>query len=42
VNAQFKQELAGIAAEYKKIVDVEAPAFAGLLKRNGVGSSIVP
>ena len=42
VNAQFKQELAAIAAEYKKIVDVEAAGFAAMLKRSGVGASIVP
>jgi hypothetical protein len=41
VNAGFKQELAAIAAEYKKIVDVEAPAFSALLKKNGV-TAIVP
>ncbi len=41
VNAGFKQELAAIAAEYKKIVDVEAPAFSALLKKNGV-TTIVP
>jgi photosystem II stability/assembly factor-like uncharacterized protein len=41
VNAQFKQELVAIAAEYKKIIDVEAPGFAALLKRNGV-AAIVP
>jgi photosystem II stability/assembly factor-like uncharacterized protein len=36
VNAGFKQELAAVAAEYKKIVDAEAPAFGELLKRNGI------
>jgi hypothetical protein len=41
VNAGFKQELAAIAAEYKKIVDVEAPTFSALLKKNGV-TTIVP
>ena len=41
VNAGFKQELAAIAAEYKKIVDVEAPAFSSLLKKSGV-TTIVP
>jgi hypothetical protein len=43
VNAQFKQELAAIATDYKKIIDIDAPAFTALLKRNGVvTSSIVP
>jgi hypothetical protein len=42
VNAQFKQELAAIAADYKKIIDEDAPAFAALLKRNGVVASVVP
>ena len=43
VNAGFKQELAAIAAEYKRIVDVEAPAFSALLKQNGVAATpIVP
>ena len=42
VNAGFKQELAAIAAEYKKIVDVEAPAFSALLKQNGIAESAVP
>jgi hypothetical protein len=42
VNAGFKQELAAVAAEYKKIIDAEAPTFAELLKRNGVVTEIVP
>jgi len=42
VNAGFKQELAAVAAEYKKIVDGDAPAFVELLKRNGVVTEIVP
>ena len=43
VNAGFKHELAAIAAEYKRIVEVEAPAFSALLKQNGItASSIVP
>lgn len=41
VNAGFKQELAAIAAEYKKIIDSDAPAFAALLKQNGI-AAIVP
>jgi hypothetical protein len=39
VNEGFKQELAAIAAEFKHIVDVEAPAFSGLLKQNGTAIS---
>jgi len=31
VNAGFKQELATVAAEYKKILDADAPAFADML-----------
>jgi hypothetical protein len=31
VNAGFKQELATVAAEYKKIFDADAPAFADML-----------
>ena len=42
VNAGFKQELAAVAAEYKKIVDADAPTFAELLKRNGVVTEIIP
>lgn len=42
VNAGFKQELAAVAGEYKKVVDTDAPAFAELLRRNGVVSDIVP
>jgi hypothetical protein len=42
VNAGFKQELAAIAAEYKRIVDVEAPAFTAMLKQNGVAASVIP
>jgi hypothetical protein len=42
VNAGFKQELAAIAVEYKKIIAADSPAFAELLKRNGVVTEIVP
>jgi hypothetical protein len=42
VNDGFKQELAAIAAEFKRIVDVDAPAFSGLLKQNGVATAAVP
>jgi len=42
VNAGFKQELAGVAGEYKRIVDAEAPAFSDILKKNGVATEIVP
>jgi hypothetical protein len=42
VNAGFKQELAAVAAEYKKIIDADAPTFAELLKRNGVVTEIIP
>jgi hypothetical protein len=42
VNAGFRQELAAIEAEFKHIVDVDAPAFSGLLKQNGVASAAVP
>jgi hypothetical protein len=38
VNDGFKKELAAIAADFKRIVDVDAPAFSGLLKQNGVAS----
>jgi len=41
-NAGFKQELATIAAEYKRIMDVDAPAFSALLKQNGIAASVVP
>lgn len=36
VNNGFKQELAAIAAEYKRLLDTDAPAFNTLLKQNGV------
>jgi hypothetical protein len=39
VNDGFRQELAAIAAEFKHIVDVDAPVFSGLLKQNGVAVS---
>jgi hypothetical protein len=42
VNDGFKQELAAIAAEFKRLVDVDAPAFSGLLKQNGIASAVVP
>jgi photosystem II stability/assembly factor-like uncharacterized protein len=42
VNDGFRQELAAIAAEFRHIVDVDAPAFSGLLKQNGVASAAVP
>lgn len=42
VNAGFEQELAAIAAEYKRIADADAVAFVELLKRNGVVTEIVP
>ena len=42
VNAGFKQELAAVAGEYKKIMDAEAPAFSELLKKNGVVADIIP
>ena len=42
VNNGFKQELAAIAAEYKKIVDTELPAVNARLKQNGVAVTIAP
>ena len=42
VNEGFRQQLAAIAAEFKHVVDVDAPAFTGLLKQNGVASASVP
>jgi hypothetical protein len=39
VNEGFRQELAAIAAEFKHIIDVDAPAFSGLLKQNGVATA---
>jgi hypothetical protein len=42
VNAGFKQELAAIAAQYKQLIDVDAPAFSALLKQNGIAETVVP
>jgi hypothetical protein len=42
VNEAFRQELAAIAADFKRIVDVDAPAFSALLKQNGVATALVP
>ena len=42
MNTGFKQELAAIAAEYKQIMDMEAPAINALLKKNGVTVVIKP
>lgn len=42
VNDGFKEELAAIAAAYKQILDIDAPAFTALLKRNGVVTGIQP
>jgi hypothetical protein len=42
VNAGFKQELAAVAAEYKKIIDGDAVTLADLLKRSGIVTEIVP
>jgi hypothetical protein len=40
VNNGFKQQLAAIEAEFKRLMDVDAPVFSGLLKQNGV--AVVP
>ena len=40
VNDGFKQELAAIAAQYKRIADTELPAMNALLKQNGVAVTI--
>jgi photosystem II stability/assembly factor-like uncharacterized protein len=40
VNAEFKQQLAAIAAQYKKLVDTEEPAINALLKQNGIATTI--
>ena len=40
VNAGFKQDLAAIAAEYKKLVNSDAPAINALLKQNGIATTI--
>jgi len=42
VNNGFKQELAAISVEYKKITDTDAPAINALLKQNGVAVTIAP
>jgi hypothetical protein len=42
VNEEFKQELATIAAEHKKLVDVDIPAFNAMLKQRGVATVIRP
>jgi photosystem II stability/assembly factor-like uncharacterized protein len=42
VNAGFRQELAAIAAQYKQLIDVDAPAFGTLLKQNGIAETVVP
>ena len=42
VNAGFKQELAAVASDYKKIIDSDATGFVELLKRNGVATAILP
>lgn len=42
VNNEFKQELAGIAAEFKQITDTDLPAMNAQLKQNGLTVVITP
>ncbi len=42
VNAEFKQQLAEIQAEFKQVVEHETPAFNAVLKQAGVTLAIRP